>query len=71
MMIIKYIGTFIALLTVVIIIGLLTKKDKPSTPSYNNKLIKYVNAEGSSIEDTKDQYRIGITYSGDKKEIID
>ncbi|RPI17550.1 MAG: hypothetical protein EHM58_08740 [Ignavibacteriae bacterium] len=72
MIIIKYIGTFIAILVVVIIIGLLVKKDKQTTPTYYNKQIKYVNGqEKNPDEELKDQYRIGVTFSDDKAQIID
>lgn len=71
-MIAKYIGTFIVILAVVIIIGLFVKKDKPANPNptYNNKMIKNVQMQKSSNGDSKNQYRIGITYSGNKTEII-
>jgi hypothetical protein len=73
MIILKYIGTFVVILVVVIIIGILLKKEKSTTPNYYNKQIKNVKVQNtpSEIEEHKDQYRIGVTFKGDKSQITD
>jgi hypothetical protein len=68
MQVFKIILGFISVLVVIAFIGLLVKKDSPLFPDKEDN--KTVSQQNTS-EEPKDQYRIGVTFTGDKSEIVD